>query len=242
MAVSASCSAALVAVDWGTTNRRGYLLDGNGTILDSRKDDLGLVKVKDGRFEETLKLLTAPWTGTYGAMPTLLSGMVGATKGWTEAPYCPLPAGLDELAGSLERAPSDDEIWIIPGVSTRDRLGVADVIRGEEIQAIAAGGQEGSSLIVVPGTHSKWVQIREGRIVGFTTFMTGDLFEAILNHTVISQLHVKDGVGDQRVFALGVDVGFRTRETSPTSFLAREPGSCSGNWRLRLYSTTSQAC
>ena len=208
MAVPASCSAALVAVDWGTTNRRGYLLDSNGAILDARKDDLGLVNVKDGRFQEAFEILTAPWIETYGAMPALLSGMVGATKGWTEAPYCPLPAGLDELAGSLERAPSDDQIWIVPGVSTRDRIGVADVIRGEEIQAIAASGQEESSLIVVPGTHSKWVHIREGRIVEFTTFMTGDLFEAILNHTVISQLRVKDGIGDQKAFALGVDVGY----------------------------------
>ena len=208
MAVPASCSAALVAVDWGTTNRRGYLLDGNGAILDERKDALGLVNVKDGRFQEAFEILTAPWIETYGAMPALLSGMVGAIKGWTEAPYCPLPAGLDELAGSLERAPSDDQIWIVPGVSTRDRMGVADVIRGEEIQAIAAGGQEDSSLIVVPGTHSKWVHIREGRIVEFTTFMTGDLYGAILNHTVISQLRVKDSIGDQKIFALGVDVGY----------------------------------
>ena len=208
MTVPAWCSAALVAVDWGTTNRRGYLLDGNGAILDARKDDLGLVNVKDGRFQEAFEILTAPWIETCGAMPALLSGMVGATKGWTEAPYCPLPAGLDELAGSLERAPSDDQIWIVPGVSTRDRIGVADVIRGEEIQAIAAGGQEDSSLIVVPGTHSKWVHVREGRIIEFTTFMTGDLFGAILNHTVISQLRVKDSIGDQNAFALGVDVGF----------------------------------
>ena len=208
MAVPASSSAALVAVDWGTTNRRGYLLDGNGAILDARKDDLGLVNVKDGRFQEAFEILTAPWVETHGAMPVLLSGMVGATKGWTEAAYCLLPAGLDELAGSLERVPSDDRIWIVPGVSTRDQIGVADVIRGEEIQAIAAGGQEDSSLIVVPGTHSKWVHMREGSIVGFTTFMTGDLFEAILNHTVISQLRVKDSIGDQKAFTLGVDVGY----------------------------------
>ncbi len=208
MAVPASSSAALVAVDWGTTNRRGYLLDGNGAILDARKDDLGLVNVKDGRFQEAFEILTAPWVETHGAMPAMLSGMVGATKGWTEAAYCPLPAGLDELAGSLERVPSDDQIWIVPGVSTRDQIGVADVIRGEEIQAIAAGGQEDSSLIVVPGTHSKWVHMREGSIVGFTTFMTGDLFEAILNHTVISQLRVKESIGDQKAFALGVDVGY----------------------------------
>jgi 2-dehydro-3-deoxygalactonokinase len=208
MTVPASSSAALVAVDWGTTNRRGYLLDGNGAILDTREDDLGLVNVRDGRFQEAFDLLAAPWMETHGAMPALLSGMVGAAKGWRQAPYCPLPAGLDELAGSLKRAPSEDQIWIVPGVETRDRIGVADVIRGEEIQAIAAGGQEDSSLIVAPGTHSKWVRIREGRIVGFMTFMTGDLYAAILNHTVISQLRVEDGVGDQKAFALGVDVGY----------------------------------
>ncbi len=208
MTVSASYSAALIAVDWGTTNRRGYLLDGNGEILDTRKDDRGLVNVTDGHFQEAFENLTTPWIEAYGPMPAVLSGMVGASTGWKETRYCELPAGLDDLAGALERVPSDHPIWIVPGVTTRDRMDIPDVIRGEEIQAIAAGGSEDNCLIVVPGTHSKWIQIQEGRIVGFTTFMTGDLHFAILNHTVISKLRVRDSSGNQEAFAKGVDIGY----------------------------------
>ncbi|MDP6515759.1 MAG: 2-dehydro-3-deoxygalactonokinase [Alphaproteobacteria bacterium] len=207
MIVSASGSAILIAVDWGTTNRRGYLLDGNGEILDTRKDDLGLVKVTEGRFQEAFDNLAAPWMETHGPMPVILSGMVGASTGWTEAPYCDLPAGLDDLAAALVPAPSNHPIWIVPGVTTRDRMDVPDVIRGEEIQAIAAAGLEHNPLIVLPGTHSKWIQMREGRIVDFTTFMTGDLHTAILNHTVIAHLRVDDALGTGQAFADGVDIG-----------------------------------
>ena len=91
-------SAVLVAIDWGTTNRRGYLIDGRGNVLDSRNDELGLVNIPDRNFEAAFESLTDQWMAVYGSLPALLSGMVGASTGWGETKYCLLPAGLDHLA------------------------------------------------------------------------------------------------------------------------------------------------
>ena len=85
MGLSSSHSAVLVAIDWGTTNRRGYLLDTNGGTLDTCEDELGLVNIMNKEFYEAFKLLTTSWMEEHGPMPAVLSGMVGASTGWVEA-------------------------------------------------------------------------------------------------------------------------------------------------------------
>lgn len=186
-------NAALIAVDWGTTNRRGYLIGAGGAVLDRRADGLGLTNIEGEEFATAFDALAAPWFAVHGDVPALLSGMIGASTGWREAPYCGLPAGLDDLASNLVQAPGDRPVWIVPGVAVRAPDAMPDVIRGEEVQVLAAGGEDG--LIVLPGTHSKWVRREAGRIDGFKTFMTGDLHAAVLGHTVLSIL-AADGEDD----------------------------------------------
>ena len=152
--------------------------------------------------------MTGNWIEAHGSLTALLSGMVGAAKGWVEAPYCSLPAGADQLAGALVRVDPDAPVWIVPGITTLDAQGVPDVIRGEEIQAVAAAGETDRALVVLPGTHSKWVDMQDGQIMAFSTYMTGDLHAAILGHTVIAQLSEPDGAGDREAFLRGVDIGF----------------------------------
>lgn len=207
MTASDKYIASLIAIDWGTTNRRGVLIGPDGGVLETREDGLGLANIADGGFEAAFDALAAPWVSAHGPLPALLSGMVGASTGWREAAYCDLPTGLDDLAGKLERVPGARPVWIVPGVSTQDETGMPDVIRGEEIQALAATGPDESGLIVLPGTHSKWLLMEAGRIVGFRSYMTGDLHAAILNHTIIAKLADGGGRGDTGAFAQGVAVG-----------------------------------
>ncbi len=218
MPVSDDMQPMLIAMDWGTTNRRGYLIGSDGAVMDSRADGLGLTNVEVGGFQAAFDAMVSSWTDAYGALPALLSGMVGASTGWREAPYCNLPVGLDELATELVRAPGDRPVWIVPGVSGRGVADMPDVIRGEEIQAIAAAGSDPNALIVLPGTHSKWVQMEAGRIVGFKTFMTGDLHAAILNHTVVSVLAAAETAGAGDSFEQGVTNG-RARHGELTHIL-----------------------
>lgn len=204
----------LIAIDWGTTNRRGHLIGEDGTIISSKSDGLGLMNVEDRRFEAAFDSLTSQWIATHGPLPALLSGMVGAKTGWREAPYCPLPAGYDDLARRLVRVSSDRPVWIIPGVETRDAAGMPDVMRGEEVQALSATGSTGAHLVVLPGTHSKWVRVVDGRITGFTTYMTGDLYAAILDHTVLRKEN-RGPKGNPDAFCDGLDAGHDRHDALP---------------------------
>ena len=198
----------LIAIDWGTTNRRGYLLNHEGIILDSYFDGDGLTNIRDGAYEASLKVLAAPWVAQWGSLPILMSGMIGASTGWVDAGYCPVPVGIQELSENLVRVPGNETIWIVPGVSTLDKAGIPDVIRGEEVQSLSVSGKHNDAVVITPGTHSKWVCVEGQRITWFTTFLTGDLFGAILNHTVISVLQRPGDMGGEEAFCRGVEIGF----------------------------------
>lgn len=200
----------LIAVDWGTTNRRAYLLDISGNIIDSKSDDRGLLAIRNGDYEKEFYTLVSSWMSDENELPTLLSGMIGASTGWKETEYCSLPTGVNSLASNLVSVPSKSPIWIIPGVFTRDLINTPDVIRGEEVQAFASiqDSHLNDTLIVMPGTHSKWVKMQDGQIVDFRTYMTGDLHAAILNHTIVSKLVSGPAEHNTEVFLRAVETGY----------------------------------
>ncbi len=171
-----------IAVDWGTTNRRAYRLDPDGRCGEEFEDDRGVLSVPDGDFGGAV----AEIRSRLGDLPLLLAGMIGSNRGWIEAPYVPCPAGLGELAGALVWA--DEQTAIVPGVCDPRR---ADVMRGEEVQllgAIAEGTVPPDALVCHPGTHNKWVEVAGGRIATFRTIMTGELFNLLREHSVLSDL------------------------------------------------------
>jgi 2-dehydro-3-deoxygalactonokinase len=171
-----------IAVDWGTTNRRAYRVDGDGRCGDEFEDERGVLAVPDGGFDAAV----AEIRSRLGDKPLLLAGMIGSNRGWIEVPYVPCPAGLDELAAALVWA--DERTAIVPGVSDPRR---ADVMRGEEVQllgAIVDGMVPPDGLVCHPGTHNKWVEVAGGRIATFRTIMTGELFNLLREHSVLSDL------------------------------------------------------
>ena len=173
-----------IAVDWGTTNRRAYLIDSSGRRTDEFEDHKGVLSVPSGGFGAAV----AEIREHLGDKPLLLAGMVGSNRGWKEAPYVSTPAGLDELTNAL--------VWvgereaIVPGVSylKNER---ADVMRGEEVQllgAVAAGLVDPAGLVCHPGTHNKWATLRSGQISDFRTVMTGELFSLLKEHSILADL------------------------------------------------------
>jgi len=172
-----------IAVDWGTTNRRAYRLDGSGKCVEEFEDDKGVLSV-GGRFPEAVQEIRE----RLGDHPLLLAGMVGSNRGWKEAAYVPCPAGVDDLTAHLTWA--GDREAIVPGVSYLGN-GRADVMRGEEVQllgAVAAGLVDPMSLVCHPGTHNKWATLRKGAISEFRTVMTGELFSLLKEHSILSDL------------------------------------------------------
>jgi 2-dehydro-3-deoxygalactonokinase len=115
--------------------------------------------------------------------------MITSRQGWLEVPYCPCPAGSAAIAGALMRHPDRTMLHFVPGLSLIGADGVPDVIRGEETQILGeVGDHKGRHLLVLPGTHSKWALAEDGVITWFATFMTGELFAVLKEHSILGRL------------------------------------------------------
>ena len=168
----------LIALDWGTTSLRAYLLDGNGAVIDKKSVALGILKVPNNDFDAAFEETCGSWlTNGLQAAPILASGMIGSRQGWVEAPYVPCPAGIEQLANKLARVVTKKQrkLAIVAGITSEDSNAVPDVIRGEETQVMGAlqSGDDSRRLFVLPGTHSKWVFVESRNIVHFATFKIG---------------------------------------------------------------------
>ena len=193
-------SEGFIAVDWGTTNRRGYLIAPGGRMTNEMEDDQGILSVGEGGFPEAVSELRS----RLGDLPLLMAGMIGSNRGWVEAPYVPCPAGLPELAARLHWV-EPERIAIVPGVSFTAGE-AADVMRGEEVQilgAVAEGMVGSNSLICHPGTHNKWIRVEDDRIAGFRTIMTGELFNLLREHSILADL-LQQPAGADAAFEAGV--------------------------------------
>ena len=195
----------MLAIDWGTTSFRAYRLDPAGTIVDTRSAAAGILSVEGANFAAVLEQQAGDWIAA-GEMPVVMSGMIGSRQGWLEVAYAACPAGLDEIAAGMRKvAWNRGEVWIAPGLTCRDDAGVPDVIRGEETQILGVLDQLGAGrhTICLPGTHSKWVEVDHGKIVRFSTHMTGEAFAVFKAHSILGRM-MKDAVTDQNAFADGV--------------------------------------
>ena len=195
---------ALIGLDWGTTSCRAYLVGADGAVLDRVADGAGILKVENGAFGAALDTMVGRWDA---ALPVLLSGMIGSRQGWVEAPYARCPAGADGVVKALATVDHGRRtISLVPGLSTENDA-MPDVMRGEETQifgALALSGQT-DGLFLLPGTHSKWAYATGGRIASFRTFMTGEVFGALKDHTILGRL-MNEG-SDAEGFARGVREG-----------------------------------
>jgi 2-dehydro-3-deoxygalactonokinase len=199
----------IVAVDWGSSMLRAALLSEDGRVLEERSAQRGILSVPAGGFPEALQLTCGEWLQGDQRL-CIISGMAGSRQGWREVPYCACPAGFPELTRQLawiESPFSAARIAIVPGLSC-EHHGVPDVMRGEEVQifgAMSLRGGTDSGRFVLPGTHSKWVRVEQGRIMGFATFMTGELYALLRTYSILARtLPPDDGPLDADAFTRGV--------------------------------------
>ena len=176
--------ARLIGVDWGTTRLRACLIGDGGRVIDARETDEGLRALGPGLFEPALARAAAGGRAAHGAVPTLCAGGVGARSGWLEALSVACPADAATLAQGLVSLDTQTlgRVHVLPGVRQAD-----DVMRGEETQIFGALAMDcGDGLYVLPGTHSKWARVERQRIARFSTMMTGDVFAALKDHTILA--------------------------------------------------------
>ena len=203
-----------IAVDWGTTNRRAWRIEG-GQVTQEFEDSRGVLLIEQQDFPAAVSEIRQ----RLGDYPLLMAGMIGSTRGWVEAPYAPCPAGLDDIASVLAWA-EQDRTAIVPGLSSADP---PDVMRGEEVQifgAVAAGLVPADALVCHPGTHNKWVTLSGGKVTGFRTVMTGEMFSLLQKHSILSDL-LKDEMAVDDAFCDGVAQGLEGDAVTAELFTVR---------------------
>jgi 2-dehydro-3-deoxygalactonokinase len=207
-----------IIADWGTSNRRAWALSSDGSVLAERHDGQGLLAITDRRFAESFVQFCGDWLQAAGRVPIVMAGMVGSKLGWQEVPYQMAPIALRDLSRHLARIddPLTGEIWIAPGIALDDGRQL-EVMRGEECQVLGALLQSGrdDGTFLLPGTHSKWVKVKDGKIISFRTYMTGEVYGLLRKSGTLSQLMEGDGVSDE-AFHKGV---LRTREPDAGNLL-----------------------
>lgn len=188
----------MLGIDWGTSNRRAYLVDATGACLRRHADDQGLLAVR-GDFGVSLVALRSAM-GVAPDVPVVMAGMIGSASGWQEVPYLDIGVALADLPRHLVALRGRPGCAIVPGYSC-----AADVMRGEETQllgALALGVRDG--WVVLPGTHSKWVYLQDGRVARFSTYITGELFALLATHGTLSGI-VAGAHEDASAFCAGLD-------------------------------------
>jgi 2-dehydro-3-deoxygalactonokinase len=194
----------MIGIDWGISSLRAYRFAPDGIVIGRRDTPRGVLTVPRGDFPDTLRAVVGDWIED-GARNILMCGMVGSRQGWQEVPYLPCPAGLDGLAAAAVAVPFPDaEVRLLPGLSCRDRHGVPEVMRGEETQMLGAAIGDAEATICLPGSHSKWARVQDGRVIDFTTHLTGEAYAALSAHTILSRLMNDRAPHHEGGFARGV--------------------------------------
>lgn len=175
-----------VVVDWGSSNFRAYRFAGDGAMVESHAAAAGILSVTNGDYAAVLVREIGGWLAP--GVEVLLSGMITSRNGWVETPYVPCPATLGALAaGAITRpGPAGSVCRFLPGVSAL--APTPDVMRGEEIQVFGVVDPDETATVVLPGTHSKWVQVEKGVITGFRTFLTGEVYALLKGQSIIGRL------------------------------------------------------
>ena len=211
-----------IALDWGTTNLRVWAMAQDGAVLDSARSGLGMDRLaQDPRqFESTLLPLIDQWLASGRKTDVVACGMAGSRQGWAEAPYRPTPAPA-RAANAMTPAPCQDprlRVHIAAGVCQESP---PDVMRGEEtaIAGLLRFMPDFDGTAILPGTHNKWARVGGGHILGFTSFLTGELYGLLTESSILRHSVALDGF-DAEAFAQGFADTVHRPETAFTQLFA----------------------
>jgi 2-dehydro-3-deoxygalactonokinase len=195
---------AFIALDWGTTSFRGYQAAADGTVLDTVAAPQGVLSVQGGAFDGAMENAIGAWDTR---LPVLAAGMITSRQGWHDVPYVPCPAGLKEIAAGVLQHGSlrGRRIYFVSGLSSFSRDGTPDVLRGEETQVLGAS-KGGLEHFLAPGTHNKWIDVEDGIIRRFTTYVTGEAYAVFKQHSILGRL-MNGERDDEDAFLFGVKKG-----------------------------------
>jgi 2-dehydro-3-deoxygalactonokinase len=170
-----------IAINWGSSNFRAYLLDDTGLVQDAFAEPAGIAALDRNGMATQIERLLQRWPDAHSMYAC---GMVGSNVGWEEVAYAECPIGLEGLAANLHPTTiAGRTMLIVPGLACRRSSdGAPDIMRGEETELfglLRAGRLPRDGIVALPGTHSKWVRIVGGRVMEFMTAMSGEIFDRL---------------------------------------------------------------
>lgn len=206
--INSSERVALIAIDWGKTRAKLYLLSAQGHILASPSAPIGIQHVAGKQFLQALLAHFGDWLDAYPTQPIIACGMIGSREGLRETSFASTPTDPASLAKKAVRI--DDlahrPFILVPGICDNPQGGLPDVIRGMETRILGAmdAGKNQDQIFILPGTHSKWVLVKNGSIQTFRTYMTGELFSILPQHSVLGRLIPPDSSTTVQGFETGL--------------------------------------
>jgi 2-dehydro-3-deoxygalactonokinase len=227
-----------IFVDWGSTNFRAFLMDGEKIMERKESPGHGVLKhfrdlpadTRVPRYSAFLKEMISEWIEAYPDNPVLMCGAIGSREGWIDTGYTEAPADIKKIAKGLRRLSAEESgglqnpLYILPGLATLDESGRHDVMRSEDVKSLgaAACAEKNDALLCVPGTHCKWVEVKAGAVVHFQTIMTGDLYGMLNEAGSLSVLFApEDERKDDRSFDAGLDLALQGQDLLADLFQVR---------------------
>ncbi len=218
----------LIAVDWGTSNFRAFLLNASGQLLEKKFARQGVLRVSRKQFEAVLMKHIHEWLSADPQLPIVMSGMIGSRQGWLEVPYLFCPVDLSNLTAGMQQVSAQHQPWIVSGIRIDYPDGRVDVMRGEETQILGALNYEqsphhlgsDSQVFCLPGTHCKWAWVENQKLMHFSTFMTGEIFTLLAKHSILGKL-MRNTRTDFNAFNKGLDWAEKKRPLLSSLFQVR---------------------
>jgi 2-dehydro-3-deoxygalactonokinase len=173
-----------IGLDWGTTNLRAFLFN-DSEILSSRHFPHGIRSLPLGGFKAAFD---ESINGFPIDAPVYLYGMVGAAEGWAEMSYVDCPCNALQFSKTVLDVSTlvGRKAFMCPGLKYQDG-NIIEMVRGEEIQVWGVVAlYPDAKNIILPGTHSKWVQVNAGFIQQLRTTMTGEFYSLLRQHSILN--------------------------------------------------------
>lgn len=186
-----------IAVDWGSSNLRAWAMAADGAVVAEASSGAGATTLPPEGFEAALLAVVAPWLADGVRTEAMVCGMAGARGAWVEAAYASVPC--PPVPAAFARPDVRDprlSVRILPGLR-QERP--ADVMRGEETQiaGLLAAEPGFDGVACLPGTHTKWAHVREGLVVSFGSFMTGEIFALLAHQSVLRKTVGAEGWSEE---------------------------------------------
>ncbi|WP_353128695.1 2-dehydro-3-deoxygalactonokinase [Parapedobacter pyrenivorans] len=192
-----------LSCDWGSTAFRIKLVSlADNTVIESIETDQGVVaiankQIPDGRDRQALLLdvliqaiseLERNIGDRLSDVPIIVSGMASSSFGLVELPYVRFPFSIHPNSLIYSKYVNErlqNPILLVSGMAND-----YDVARGEETQLLGVHRALGIEdyVCLMPGTHAKHIKIRNGKVIDFRTFMTGELFALMGQHSVLREV------------------------------------------------------